>query len=535
MKRTLVLFVMLGGCAGTVESQPATAGDDLTSVGGTAKQIDWDSFVYVDTGADDDAIETAIARQVKSSLGALRERSIGISDRGALHNLDPAGWTRDTLNVVDPSGALTRQVTRVRYHYTDTALVAKAQDPGAAFSFTMLAGDFTTPAASAALQPACVDEATDGDSLWYHFAPDQPECKGLQRNEATAIAADQAKLSTAPGQIPISDAQRRFVTVRAKLTPIAAAPTKYPEYDRLWGFGSDRQSVVLYAFVGVEHDERDSHDISAAEFQRLLRTLRQRFPELHVTYTQPYALLLDFWVDGKQLQNVSFDDVARWMIDGTGYPAEVGTDAAKIEALRQQVIDRFAERWIYWQLPVTVSKGGETRSMTVEFRTFWGKEDGDPDSRQHAIWRYLEAFWNADVFAYAGHSHFGHGPLEPTNYNGGNFPDRYQVMLVNSCLSYNYYDLDFLQMHPEGSRDLEVVMNGLPAYWNGMGESTARYLIGLVDGSGKSWAQLLDSMKIADPWGRAGYEPMRGVNGELDNTYDPAAAPITVTGSPGTR
>ena len=53
-------------------------------------------------------------------------------------------------------------------------------------------------------------------------------------------------------------------------------------------------------------------------------------------------------------------------------------------------------------------------------------------------------------------------------------------------------------------------MNGLPAYWNGMGESTAQYLIALVDGTNKSWAQLLDSMRINEPWGENNYEPMRG-------------------------
>jgi hypothetical protein len=240
-------------------------------------------------------------------------------------------------------------------------------------------------------------------------------------------------------------------------------------------------------------------------------------------------MLLDFYVDGQKLDGVTFEDVQRWMIDDTGYPAAVGNDATKIEALRQQVIANFSEHWIYWQLPVTVSKGGETRSMIVEFRTFWGAEDLDSTSYQHAEWRYLEAFWYGDVYAYAGHSHFGHGPLEPTNYSSGNFPDRYQVMLVNSCLSYNYYDLDFIAMHPEGSRDLEVVMNGLPAWWNGMGESTGKYLIGLLDGTNKSYASLLESMKIVDPWGQPGYEPMRGVNGELDNVYDPANGAVKVT------
>jgi hypothetical protein len=526
----LLSVLVVTGCSGSVlkDGNSTESGDDLTSIGGTTKQIDWDSFVYVSTSADVPTIQAAVAKQVKSSLGSLREIGIGIEDRGALHNLDPATWTRDTVAVVDTSGHTTGNVQRVRYHYTDTALVQKGHDPGAAFSFSMLFGDYS--AGAAALQPACVDEATDGDSIWYHFSPLQSGCKSLINAETTTINSDLSKLppSSTP-QIPASDANRRFVGVRGKLTLQAAAPTKYPEYDRLWGFGSDRNKLVVYAFVGVESNERDSHDLGAIEYQRLQRTLRAKFPTLAVTYTNPQAMLLDFYVDGNKLDSVTWDDVERWMIDDTGYPAAVGSDAQKIEALRQQVIDRFSERWIYWDMPATVTMGGQARQMTVELRTFWGLEDDGTDAtKQRAVWRYLEAFWYGDVFAYAGHSHFGHGPLEPTNYVASNFPDRYQVMLVNSCLSYNYYDLDFIGMHPEGSRNLEVVMNGLPAYWNGMGESTAKYLIALLDGTNKTWAQLLDAMKINEPWGENNYEPMRGVNGELDNVFDGTKTPITV-------
>jgi hypothetical protein len=143
-----------------------------------------------------------------------------------------------------------------------------------------------------------------------------------------------------------------------------------------------------------------------------------------------------------------------------------------------------------------------------------------------ARWRYLEAFWNADVFAYTGHSHFGHGPLEPWEYGTANFPDRYQVMLINSCLSFNYYDVDFLRMHPESSAKLDVVVNGLPAFWDGMGQATAGYVAGIVGGA-QSYRQLLASMAVDLPW-QSGYDPMRAVNGELDNTFDPSRGAIVL-------
>src|SRR5207249_2672150 len=135
--------------------------------------------------------------------------------------------------------------------------------------------------------------------------------------------------------------------------------------------------------------------------------------------------------------SASYEDVFSWVIDNAAFPAAVGGDSAKREALKQQVIDKLAERWIYWQLPVRVRRGAESRDMLFQLRAYWGYEDGTPERRQAARWRYLEGMWHGDVFLYQGHSHFGHGPLEPSDYAAQNFPDRYQTMLVNSCLSFN--------------------------------------------------------------------------------------------------
>jgi hypothetical protein len=302
------------------------------------------------------------------------------------------------------------------------------------------------------------------------------------------------------------------------------APTLYPEYDQLWGFAGDpaRQKVVVYSFFGVDADESNPYDNGLVEYLRFQRTMRARLPGARVVETAPQAMLLDFYADGQKLPGITWDDVERWVVDRTGYPAGVDRDD-----LLGQVIANFSERWIVWQWPVTVRRNGVERTMTVEIRTFYGYEDGSPEARLHARWRYLEAFWHGDIFAYTGHSHFGHGPLEPWEYSSANFPHRYQIALFNSCLSFNYYDEDFLVMHPGGTSKLDVVVNGLPAYWYGMGEASAEYVAGLVTGD-RSWRDLLTTMAVDLPWQR-GYDPMRAVNGELDNAFAPAAGRVTVT------
>ncbi|MCA9676335.1 MAG: hypothetical protein KC464_14955 [Myxococcales bacterium] len=516
----LLAPVVVAGCA---DPDGASANDDeLTSVEGVEHTIDFDGFVDVTPGASDDAVKAAIHRELKSSLGALRERGVGVADRDGQRNLAAAELARQTLDVVDGAGAVVGAVERIRFHYHDVALVDRDRLPGGPIDLTLLYGDYVARAGE--LIAICSDDpGAEADSLWYHFSPGRTSCKNAIRGEQSAIDADQEHLAIA-GQISARDRDRRFLATRATLTRSVAAPDRYPEYDQLWGFAGDpaRTKLVVYAFTGVDADEADPHDNGLVEFLRQQRTLRGKLPGLQVVETSPQAWLLDFWIDGQKLTGVTWDDVERWVIDGTGWPAAVGSDAGKRAALLGQVVANFSERWIVWQRPVLVTRDGATRAMTLEIRTFYGWEDGSPEARLHARWRYLEAFWHADVFSYTGHSHFGHGPLEPWTYSGDNFPSRYQVMLVNSCLSFNYYDEDFLAMHPGGSAQLDVVVNGLAAYWRGMGQASGSYIASLVDGGDHSWRDVLTSMRVDLPW-QAAYDPMRAVNGELDNTYTPTA------------
>jgi len=527
----ILLCLSFSACNGPLSESSSPGDNPLTSVEGVEYTIDFESFVYVPAGADEGHVKWQIQRQVKSALGALREVGIGIMDRDAEANLSRDGWRLATerLTVVNADGTTAEEVDRVTYHYTDTALVQEDQLPSGPLPLTLLFGDY--PARRDELVPDCSDDSdAAADSLWYHYSPGRWRCASRISDERDAIADATAELDDANTQIGRSDSDRRFVSMLANLDPVEAAGNLYPEYDRLWGFrdNTSRNMLVVYAFFGVDSDEGNPGDYGLREFMRFQRTLLERFPSLHVTHTEPFAMLLDFWIDGELVQDVGFADVQRWILDNTGYPPEVGSDQGKRDELKRQVVERFAERWIYWQLPVEVSDGQTTRHMTVEIRSFYGYEDGGADVRQRAQWRYLEAFWHADVFAYTGHSHFGHGPLAPWYYNRWNFPSRYQVMLINSCLSFNYYDQDFLDIHPGGSEYLDIVVNGLSAYWSGMGEATGNFVASLIDGEDKTWRELLDSMRVDLPW-NWGYDPMRAVNGELDNTYSGANRPLTVT------
>jgi hypothetical protein len=522
--------VLAAGCSGATDEDPS-ADSPLTGTTSAERGIHFEGLVYVPVGTGDDRIRVAIAREVKTAIGALRNPKVSINDRGASNALETMKWTKRTLAVVDPKNpaVTTGEVVRVTYRYDDRAVVTNTLAARSALDFTMLADDYSAHADP--LKTACTDDSTtDTDSLWYHYAPESSACQSKIKAELAQIAAEKSALGPSDAKVGPIEAARWFLPVTAKLDPPKLPNQKFsPEYDRLFGVGTDKSTLLVYAFFGVDVDETNPDDYLAQEAVRFFRTLLRAQPNFRVTKTEPSAMLLDIDVDGRRIPNVTWEQMFSWLVDKSGYPAEVGSDATKIAALRRAALAKLTERWIEWTLPIEVAgPGGAPKKMNVVVRSFFGYEDGSPEARQHAQWRYLEAFWHGDVFVYNGHSHFGHGPLEPTLYSAQNFNDRYQLVLVNSCISFNYYHQDFIDMKPGGSKNLDMVLNGLPSYVYGGGEATARLVTGLLDGKQKPYADLLDGMRLDMPWGERAYDPMRVVDGELDNVFSQTKTPLVV-------
>jgi hypothetical protein len=527
-----LLAAVLGACSAGSPASGRTQNSDLTGISGVERGIHFQGQVILPTTAATSDISAAIAREVKTALGALQQPEVSLENRGATNALSPSKWTQQTLSVVDPTnaGAALPSVLRVTYQYDDEAVVTDTLNGKSAVAFVMLADDYSQH--TAPLEKDCSGDPTDDPaSLWYDFLPQGNACQTDIQTEITSITQEESALAGRTLTIGPKEAGRWFLPVTATLDPPVVPATDYsPEYDRLYGVGTGKSQLVVYMFNGVDSDETNPDDILGQEAIRFLRTMLAGQPSFRPVNTSPFAMLEDISVNGTPLANVTYAQMFSWILDQNGYPPEVGTDATAIAALRAQAIAKFTERWIYWDLPLTVKNAsGTTSNITVEVRFFYGDEASTPTAQQHAEWRYLEAFWYGDVFLYNGHSHFGNGPLDPQHYGPQNFNSSYQLMLVNSCLSYNYYHEDFFSYKPGGTQNLDMIINGLPSYVWGGGEATGNLLVGLLDGKQETYRQLLKLMEIDTPWGQNGYEPIRVADGELDNVFSQGKTPLTVS------
>ncbi len=544
--RALPLFSLVAlacaGCSGAPENASPDAvevelGDDgLTSTSGVERPVQFSSYVYQPLNASDAAVSAAIAKQVKTALGALRSPKIGLRDRAASNTMNPSKWTRETVSVVGASSpsapvapvAPAPQVQRVRFTYNDRAVVSRAYDRLSTSALTLLFGDYEQKADL--VRASCSDDRTSAtDSLWYHFSPELTSCRTLQAAEAKRLANERKALGPSLLKVGPEELSRVFMPLTMKLGAAAqGSVSASPEYDRLYGVGTSRSTVQVHSFFGVDADAASPDDALGREAVSFFRTMLRAMPGLRVVATQPFAMLLDVFVDGAKVDGVTYDKLTGWILAEEPFPTALGTDAARILAFRKQCLEKLTERAIDLSVPLTVSRNGQNgvaaeRSLNIRF--FYGYEDGTAEARQKAQWRYLEAFWHGDVFLYNGHSHFGHGPLEPTAYSSANFNDRYQLMLINSCLSFNYYHDDFFAMKPGGTKNLDKIVNGLPSSVRGSGAVTAALLKGLFDGKQSTYTTLLGSMQSA---ASSQMDALRLVDGELDNTFSQSKTPLTV-------
>lgn len=527
--RALPVVLLAAGAAACALPADSTGldEDDLTSVTARTRTIKFAGYVYVAENAGDYEIMSAVRRQTQSAFGATRTANIGVQSR-EFKDVDAKTFVKTKVKVVDPSNASDpgRTMLKVSYTFTDTALVPKTMSTRTSLSMGLLNGAYQSQS------DRILTECTNGDktahefesSIWYVFEPGLAACKAAMAAEQKTIDADKGKLKDGLS-IPASEVSRLYIPATAALKALSTSSgTKYPEYSRLFSGGVEKDKLVIGMVNGLMADwaTGEKHDpIDDEGYGMWFEGMRELFkarPGFKLTKIEPAEDLTTFTADGKTVRVPGgIDDVMRWELDGTGFPQGVSSQ----RALRIAAANKLLRHWVTFQVPVTVKIGsGSAKSFTIELNTYFGAET-DPTPHKRAI-------KHSDIMVYNGHSYIGYGPLDPSNFSAGDFPQSYQIIVVNGCVSYNYYD-HYFGMKSGGTKNLDTITNGLESWVNGSGPAMGRLVGALVDGKKSSYATVLRAAQFdyqAYGWGN---DALRVVDGELDNVYGPSKLALTVT------
>ena len=272
--------------------------------------------------------------------------------------------------------------------------------------------------------------------------------------------------------------------------------------------------LVLGFMYGMIDDDpsKPEDDYNFGEWMTHMDLVFKARPGFKLVKSEPAIDLSKLTLaNGKTVTGVTFDQVIRWKLDDSSWPSTI--TASDRPALLAAVAKKLYKVFLTFEAPVRVKIGNAAeKDFTVAVLTYFGVES---DSATHK-----KAIKAADVYLYNGHSYIGSGPLDPTNFSAADFPKSYQIFFVDGCVSYNYYEKDYIPLKAGGTRNLELITNGLEAPSYRSGYALGRFSAGLIDGSFPSYITLLKAAAATDP--------MRVVDGEVDNLWSPARTPITI-------
>ncbi|HVH43072.1 MAG TPA: hypothetical protein VM925_12045 [Labilithrix sp.] len=505
----------IGACSATDASTNGSE-DDLTSETARARTLEFVGTVFVDAGTSDAKILETVRKQAQTAFGPLRAAEMAVNSR-ELKEIDTSTFVKRDVKAFDPVTSKTRDMIEVKYTYRDNAVVALSYATRSAVPLALMSPNYRVQVDRVMRECTPNDEHARefSSSAWYIFEPNLPQCSAAIRAEQEKIDADRKLLENPEIEVPQSEVDRLYLPITAQL---GADKTNrghsYPDYHRLYKGGVKPDKLVISLVFGLIKDKNyatPSKDFNWGELMTALDLVMKAQGEFKQVQGPDAVDLGRFQLpSGRLIESPSFADLVRLRTGGS----TLGLSAADASELQSQFAARIHKKWVALEKPIRVAVGNEApRDFAIQILFYFG---AGMNAAPHKF-----ATKNSDVFIYNGHSSIGYGPLDPKNFSAADFPSSYQILWMDGCVSYNYYHKDYIPLKEGGTKNLDLVTNGLEApAWRG-GTANGKFLVSLLGGASASYRDLLIAAKDT--------EALRVVDGELDNEFDPQAPASKVT------
>jgi hypothetical protein len=137
------------------------------------------------------------------------------------------------------------------------------------------------------------------------------------------------------------------------------------------------------------------------------------------------------------------------------------------------------------------------------------------DSTFHTL--YADAISASHIVVYDGHSGLG-ANLGVDYLPNFDFGKQYQILFLNGCSSYPYFNTQYFEQKPGSSRNLEIITSGLPTLTSTSFSNMMAFLNPFIAGKVISYQRLMGLIEESN-----GEEDtyLMGVNGDEDNQFTP--------------
>lgn len=415
--------------------------------------------LYVGSNSTETTMNFSYQVEIQSNGVPSKEDINGKIEYQVVHLFGPMGESNvkavpkgdhKITNVGQPR-LIARNTYAVPYTYTGTVVVQN-NATGNSYNVTLPRNpDLIYRQAMVLNRKPCTDHHYDSEGdFWYFWNPSKPGCRLRQGVH--------------------------YDVIKASMKRIANTNVSYPEYERLVQT-KGVPTIVVSMMMGMDDPEKGadpmrSSDINAQNYRGIRQTLIQMG-----------------FQEGRAYSEAEFEKL-------------VGHDVKRAHHLQEFV--------------------KEDKKARILIRLSFGPTGMGEDS-DGFHWLYKDALANSSVMIYDGHSGLGaHLDLaaieEEEGFKLQPSKNQYQIYFFNSCSSYTYYNTMYFgrkktAQDPKGTKNLDIMTNGLATYFSVMGE-TNMAVVKAID----AWASDKGATSYQNLARQIDSGNLFGINGDEDNS-----------------
>lgn len=385
----------------------------FTSASAYQAEVEFDHFVEI-KGKEKPTKEQAL-NQIDQQLFHLFG-PLGENEDGKIAAVPRGDYDIDRASVKITPDPAKRNLWRISYHYAGVLLVEQEGNHKIQITLprnptTIYKDSVVINAGGKQTYPCTDSHYFSKDDFWYFWNPENPGCK-------------------------LEPGVNYDIVENIKLKKLPNEKRTYPNYR---GLINDEGTVRVSVLMGMDEPTDSvagrnpfkSKDINALTYKRLRKSLTE----------------IGFESDGEAWSLEQIQEIAPLKKKEMGIAPYVET-LSKVE-------------------PRTVEIDGKQKPIRLEVRLFFGPSgisETEEGSRAFHYF-YKDALEKDSVVVYDGHSglggHLDLASIEEINGFKIKIPkDKHQIYFFNSCSSYTYYNLSYLE-RKGGAEFLDIMVNGL--------------------------------------------------------------------------
>lgn len=432
-------------------------------------KLSFHGYLHIDGNLSKSQELDALNLQLKSIIGSLKDKQIALVDT----KLDPQKYLKKDLDYQLGSQQKKRVI---HYFFEEFVIIPKKYREHDTILVELIDGQNLREHRDTLME--CLPELSVSlDYYWYYFEPSRVGCQKIIQQENDFLVYDSSYIDSSN---PV------FYSFYATLDHVSVPINDLIPLKKILLYEKNKKTLRIFLISESEPIEFLDSQSAGLSFAGFLRTMFKQYPDMNQRFVDHGEDILSVDAFGMEIPAANYPMLLSWILDNSNYPEYL--DHEQKSRLRRHALLGISNKLIEWEFDLNLAG----REISVELLTYHGDLHPYSSNRQMIERLFKHAYKEADIILHTGHSYYGSGLFELSNFPESPVNNKFQILFWNACYSLGFYFHRFTAL--KRNSETHLVANALPSCIEGSGISLALGLSSLL--SGKKYPNMLSRMNV---------------------------------------